>query len=267
MPEGYVAPPVSRTPSRLLSYNSANLQGIGTRSEQQDGFSFVNAIDVRKIRDYGLLAIVADGMGGMNGGKLAAEMAIDSIRSSFDQIDYDKDLGEQLKKAVLAANERVNERLDGEGGTTAVICLFYREKLYYASVGDSYLYLLRGGTLYRINRPHTVYSMECERQILRDEIDPSVAADHPKREAVASFIGINEMQEIDRFVRPMKLLNGDTIMLCSDGVAGVLDIQQMTKCLSQPTPQLMCKALESCIIAASRKHQDNYTALVIRCEY
>ena len=252
---------------RMLSYHVANLQGIGTRQEQQDSFSFVNGINVSKMKQRGLLAIVADGMGGMKDGRIAGEMTVDSIKASFEQFDYDADFSEQLFEALRDANDRVFRALDEEGGSTAVVCFFFRGKLWYASVGDSYLFLLRNKQLCRINRPHTLFSLECEKQILRGSVDTHVADSDPEKDALARFIGMEDIEDIDGFVRPMTLSEGDVIMLCSDGVAGVLDPAEIRDCLSLSAPDKMCRGLEQCILEKQRHFQDNYTALIIRCEY
>ena len=68
---------------RLLSYQVANLQGVGARARQEDSFTVANAFDVTEIKEKGLLFVVCDGMGGMKDGKVASETAIASIRNSF----------------------------------------------------------------------------------------------------------------------------------------------------------------------------------------
>ena len=72
--------------SPLLSYQVANLQQKGARPYQEDSFAFVNALDVTEIRENGLMAIVADGMGGMEAGKQVSEMAVSCMVSAFSQM-------------------------------------------------------------------------------------------------------------------------------------------------------------------------------------
>ena len=146
--------PNTPTP-RLLSYQAANLQGIGARARQEDSFLIVNALDVTEMKNKGLFAVVADGMGGMKDGKIASETAISCLRGEFAEFDRDGDIAEQLRRAVVKASAQVLSRLGGDGGSTVVACIIFRERLYFASVGDSFILLKREGHLYRLNREHT----------------------------------------------------------------------------------------------------------------
>lgn len=252
---------------RLLSYRVANLQGIGTRQNQEDAFAFVNAVDVTEMKRSGLLALVADGMGGMEGGKLASETSIAAMKASFQTMDRQSNLAGSLKDSVLAAGQQVFETLGGRGGSTLVACLFYEEQLYYASVGDSYLYLLRDGELLRLNRPHNV-RQECWLDTIRSgSMDPEPARAHKEAEALTQFLGMDVLDDVDYLRRPLALQEGDLLLLCSDGVAGVLTEAQLVSCLQGDAPDQMCTQLEHLILAQNRQYQDNYTALVIRCGY
>lgn len=83
---------------RLLSYQFANMQGIGRRNRQEDAFSQMNVMDVKKIRKEGILFVICDGMGGMADGKMASETAVRSIRASFLEI---------AAKKILQNNSRM----------------------------------------------------------------------------------------------------------------------------------------------------------------
>ncbi len=251
---------------RPISYRVANLQGIGARQRQEDAFAFANVLDVVAIKNKGLLAIVADGMGGMKDGRLASDNAIEVIRSAFENLDYESDIFSQLKDALLSANERVYSLLDGEGGSTAIVCLFYDSHLYFASVGDSYLLLKRGPSLYLLNKLQNVQHEVYAETIRGGGFDPSIARSDPEKAAVTQYLGIDELTDIDGFVRPLRLRDSDVVMLCSDGVAGVLDEETMLRCLENPAPEQMTKELEEQIILRGLPYQDNYTALIIKCE-
>lgn len=260
-------PGAQNIPRRLLSYRIANLQGIGTRQGQEDSFAFVNTVDVSKIREQGMLAVVADGMGGMRDGRLAGETTVNSVRASFTGFDYGESLQNQLCGALQTANDQVYRILGGSGGSTAVVCLFYQGHLYYASVGDSYLFLLHRGQLYRLNRLQTVFHSECADLIRHGSTDPSAPAANPERRALSQFIGMEYLDDIDCFRIPLHLEGEDVVLLCSDGVGDVLSESEIRDCLLLSTPNNTCIGLEKLILSKGRKYQDNYTALVIRCEY
>lgn len=251
---------------RIMVYNVANLQGMGARERQEDAFGFVNVTDLNLIKKKGMLAIVCDGMGGMNDGSLASETAVDSIRAEFDSFDYNEDLTEQLCKAVINAGEKVYKLLNGYGGSTAIVCLFYNEALYYVSVGDSYLFLKRGDELSLINRMHTVFTDNCLETLNKGIADPSSVIMDDKPEAVTQFLGKGEIDDIDGFRIPLKLQPDDRVLICSDGVGSVLDQNEIMLCLNEQSPSQSCSSIEKLISDKALPYQDNYTALVIKCE-
>lgn len=258
-----VAPePEAQSP---LSYRIANLQGVGMREYQEDSFGFANVLDVTQIRDKGLLAVVADGMGGMEGGKTASDMAVNAMRRGFEKLDYGSDLALQLTECAQKANGKIFEALGGRGGTTLIACVFYSEKLYYVSVGDSYLCLKRNGQLYHLNRKHNVMYDEYLKLVRKQCIDSSTARENPEKDALTLFLGMEFVDEPDYFRRPLELERGDVVLICSDGVGGVLGDGEVLDCLSRTAPQEMCEQLESSILGKRLPYQDNYTALVIQC--
>lgn len=78
---------------------------------------------------------------------------------------------------------------------------------------------------------------------------------------------MEEVELVDRSLHPLPLMGGDTLLLCSDGVGGVLRESALRTCLEAPTAAEACARLERDILAQARRNQDNYTALVIKCGY
>ena len=252
--------------SPLLSYQVANLQQKGARPYQEDSFAFVNALDVTEIRENGLMAIVADGMGGMEAGKQVSEMAVSCMVSTFGQMQRNGDLAVQLRNAVVAADDALVQRFKGVGGTTLISCIIYDQKLYFASVGDSYLYLARGGNLYRLNREQNYRHQLYAEAIAAGSIDPTEADQDPDGHRLSAFLGMGGLSDLDYLRQPLPLRDGDILLLCSDGVGGVVTESQIIQNLSNNSAAEMCLNLDESVRRASRVHQDNYTALVIRCE-
>ncbi len=255
------------SPPRLLSYQVGNLQGLGTRERQEDSFAFANAMDVTEIRRRGLLAVVADGMGGMEDGKRVSEGAVAELLAWFNSMDREGSLPRQLHRCVLETSDRLYNNFRGAGGTTLVACLFFREALYWACVGDSFLYLKRGRGLYRLNQEHN-YRTQLYRETVRaGRLDPAEANADPDGHRLSQFLGKERVEEVDLSLRPLLLQNGDKLLLCSDGVGGVLDQAAILACLETEDPARACTMLDGHIQAMGRRHQDNYTALVIMCGY
>ncbi len=248
-----------------LHYLAANLQGRGSRLHQEDAFAFGNALDDAAISERGLLAVVADGMGGMEGGKLASTTAVAEVLKAFQAFDPAGDLPAQLNEAVHRADDAVHGHLRGNGGSTLVLALAIKEKLFFSSIGDSSLFLLHDRELTQLNAMHTVFHETLREQLRNGEMLPELARETPEREAITQYVGMPWEPEIDYLRRPLPLYSGDVLMLCSDGVAGVLEPSLIERCLCQAVPEEMCTALEEEIKRKKRKYQDNYTALIIQC--
>ncbi|MCH5187699.1 MAG: protein phosphatase 2C domain-containing protein [Oscillospiraceae bacterium] len=252
---------------RKLGYRTGNMQGIGSRKRQEDSFAFVNALDVVKIRDMGLMALLADGMGGLEGGKEASEAACAAVSADFEKIDRDGDIAAQLKESVLSASDSVFTGFEGRSGSTMIACVLYDEKLYFVSVGDSYLYLKRGNSLCRLNRDQN-YRWDLYLESVRDGVVwPEDADDDPNAHRLTEFIGKNEVSCVDMLLAPLPLLDGDMLLLCSDGVGGVLSETELMACMDGHSPQEACDMIGAEIKKKNVLHQDNYTALVISCGY
>ena len=237
-------------------YRVANLQGLGARTGQEDSFTVAGAFDAAMVQEKGLFFAVCDGMGGMKDGRLASETAIQS-RS--------QDLAPQLKQSVYQASAQVEARIWGEGGSTVVMGILYQDRLYYASVGDSFLYLLREGNLLRLNAEQNLLHQKYLESIQEGSMDPLPLQDLPNGAALTGFLGMPGLDEVDCSVLPLPIDGGDVLLACSDGVGGVLSPEEIAEALQMPTAEEMCASLEARIVSYNRPHQDNYTAIVIKC--
>ncbi len=248
-----------------FGYRAAYLQGQGKREKQEDSFGLVNHWDIISLRKMGLFAIVADGMGGMQGGKLASDTAVESFCSAFTQSAPLEDPVQWLRERTLLTNDRVCQLLGGQGGSTLVACLCHEEKLWFASVGDSFLYLLRGGELSRLNQMQTVLQREFLEEIRSGSADPTQGRKHKEAVALTGFLGMDDLTDVDQLLAPLPLQAGDTLLLCSDGVGGVLEEADILYCLNQGKAEDVCAALRQRVLSKEKTYQDNFTALVIQC--
>lgn len=251
--------------SLKLLYQVGNVQGVGNRSRQEDSFTFVNALDEKKADEKGLMFAVCDGMGGMQDGREASLTAVASLRSSFAGLDITGDIGGQLRQSVIAASERVEEKLCGGGGSTAVVGVLLHEQLYFASVGDSFLFLYRNGSVYRLNRLQTVCSDLYLKALDSGITDPESCRSDPDAPALLQFLGMPGMSDVDYNRRPLRLNRGDVLIACSDGVGGVLTEEDIAEAAAWPDTQDKCQRIEAHIREHNVPEQDNYTALIISC--
>ncbi len=253
------------TGSDALEYHVATLQGIGARARREDSYIIENAGDAGKITEEGLLFALFDGMGGMEDGKLAGETSAAGIQDQFRSMNRGGDLAEQLKTAIFTASRAVEKAIQGKGGSTAVVCIIYREQLYFASVGDSYLYLKRGEELNRLNTEHNICHEEYLKSIRNGRFDPEVCRRAEDAEGLTCFLGMPGMDKMDHNLRPLKLKAGDVILVCSDGVGGVLNEEEVGRSLSFKSEKAMCQQIRQELNVHAKADQDNYTALIIKC--
>ena len=244
-----------------LTFTAATLKGMGDRPYQEDTCLVAERSDCGM-----LLAMIADGMGGMQDGRLASRTAVSVVKRAFMRFDPKGDISAQLYDALRKANDALYALLHADGGTTGVACVFTPQGMLYAGVGDSFLLLRRGKLIYHLNRRQNVYYALCDMQIRRGSMDKAFAEHHPDRGALTGYLGMKELRDVDRYLRPLQLLPGDTIMLCSDGIGDVLSDEELLACLSEPTVKDVCRRLDEKIIDGRFRHQDNYSAAVIRCD-
>ncbi len=253
-----------RMPKRL-SYDAACLQNIGKRKSQQDSFAFCNALDVTLIRQEGLFAIVADGMGGLQEGKKVSSMAVEDMQHAFTVFDRKKPFVNQIKIHTSKLNTKIRDCFQGKGGTTLIAAIIYEEQLSWVSVGDSSVYLFRENMLYRLNTEHNLSRRLCLEAFRNKELDISDIVSDPNGAKLTDYVGMPGQINFDSCVTPLKLSCGDKIVLCTDGVAGVLSENELLACMSSLTSSVICQTIDEAIQKKQKNNQDNYTALVISC--
>jgi protein phosphatase len=224
------------------------------------------------------LFAVADGMGGHRAGEVASRLAIEAltafIRLSVSDMDVtwpygiDPKLsfeGNRLRTAICLANRRVfraSENTDDYAGmgTTIVSVLLNDAQVAIGSVGDSRIYLLADGLLQQL----TVDDSWAARILAQDSgLGPEEVARHPMRNVLTNVIGARE--SVDVHLTERTLVDGQVLLLCSDGLHGVLQPAAMQKILAA-TPDVDAAAQKLVDKAIELGTRDNATALVIRYE-
>ena len=244
-------------------------QNIGARSSQQDAFGFSDIDDRRFANHAGMLAVVADGMGGMANGGEASHLAVKVFLSSYMSKPAAESIPNALTQALADANNAVYQFAKSAGqventGTTLVAAVVHGQNLYWISVGDSRLYLCRRGRLTQVNEDH-LYAHELDREAAAGKITQSEALNHPERGALTSHLGQPKPEEIDCNVKPFPLEAGDRLMLCSDGLYAALNDQEMARALGAKS-QDAADSLVNQILNKKRPGQDNFTVAILSCE-
>lgn len=235
-------------------------QHIGTREDQQDSYG------VSEPGDYackGVVAVVADGMGGLANGRAVSSALVRSMLDGFANASSQQNAADFLLEQAVRANMGVNQMLRGQerSGSTLVSCVIREGKLHFLTVGDSRIYLYRGGALIQLNREH-IYQEELAVKAVNQGASLQQVRSDRQAHALTSYFGIGRIPSIDRNDEPVKLLNGDKILLASDGVFGTLSQEQMEQAMAQSVT-MAARTMGEQILDAKRVHQDNNTAVIL----
>jgi protein phosphatase len=221
------------------------------------------ATDIGKVRegneDFYLveppLYAVADGMGGARGGEVASHLALDTVEDLFRE--GKGTLADQVRQANRAVHERSIEDASVSGmGTTLTAVQTEGPEVRLVHVGDSRAYLLRAGALRQLTKDHTLVA----RMVKAGEISQAEADVHPHRNVLTRVLGTEANVKVDEDTVP--LLDGDRVVLCSDGLTSMVAEDQIQAILeSEPDPH---RASDRLIKAANRAGGvDNITVLIL----
>jgi len=240
-------------------------QHQGSRKEQQDAYGIYEMNELSS--HYGLLAVLADGMGGMAMGKECAEKAVTSFFNSYCKKSEDEAIPEALERSINECNKSVYDMSDSvglgqEAGSTLVASVIYKRFLYWVSVGDSHIYLYRNNILKQVNKDHNLRtrleSLAASGQISLSDIDNG-----HNPEALTSYIGIKDLSEIDLSDSPLFLRSGDIVLLCSDGLYKTIDESQITEILSSNIKGMADELINN-VMEKKNPYQDNITVLLLK---
>jgi protein phosphatase len=228
------------------------------RSGNEDNF----AVDYDERHGRGLF-VVADGMGGHAAGEVASELAVQILqRELADLREIDEEAGERVGRALRDANRKIHERtmteIDKQGMGTTVSALVVSGPHYLiGQVGDSRVYLLRDGTLRQLTKDHS-YVQE---QVDAGFLTPEQARYHPYSNVITRCVGASPDVEPDVYRGTVR--NGDTFLVASDGLTGMVDDWRLQQLLMARTDEQ--KVVQSLIAEANgRGGLDNITAIVVR---
>lgn len=249
--------------------NVWGLTDIGlVRKENQDAYA------VRVGEESGhLVAVVCDGMGGANGGRVASMMAVDLfINSCLGNLrrNMSKDEVQQVADhCVEAANRAIYERGQADAelhgmGTTLVSAIIWDDQVLFSNVGDSRAYLIRpcdeegGSAVVRITKDHSWV----EQLVDMGNITAEEAMYHPERNLVTRVLGPSAEAPSDNYL--VKLHTGDYILLCTDGLVDTVTSREIER------EVLGCEDDNTCLnrlleLAKSRGAADNVTAVLLHC--
>ncbi len=244
-----------------MNVTSAGSTHLGRRTNNEDAFVLAEALG---------LFIVADGMGGYEGGEVASGLTVQTMRAFIDEQRRDPDGTWPLKpdrtrsweenlldvatvvahRAIVARREGALERM----GSTVVSALITHHRLIVAHVGDSRAYLLRDGRLTALTRDHSFLAELEATGWVGDR------KTFPHKNQITRALGIEGASRAE--VCTHRLEEGDVVLLCSDGLYDPLDEATLARVLGSASPEDACAQLTALALEAGGT--DNLTAIVLR---
>ena len=229
------------------------------REMNQDYYYISNSLD--EVQLY----ILADGMGGYNGGEIASKIAVETaknyIENNFKEIEKDRDsiiqlLGSSMEYANMVVYEKSQEKPELHGmGTTLEICLIYNNKVYIGHIGDSRIYRIRKEFIRKLTQDHSYV----QKLVKEGKITKEQAEVHPQKNMLARALGCNAFVEPDVMVKGF--LKDDILVMCSDGLTNMVKTeiiyQEANKNIEQAPKELVR-------IANENGGKDNVTVVIIK---
>ena len=243
-----------------LALEVAQFTEIGrTHQVNQDCIEICMPSDQRK-NQWGNLFLVADGMGGYNGGEVASRLAADIIVEEY-YADTKGDVPAGLSHAIEAANSAICQQArenpaQSNMGTTVVAAVVRGQELHVANVGDSRAYMIRGEEIDQITLDHSWVA----EQVQAGRMTWEKTRNHPQRNLLTRALGLDTQVEIDIFQR--RLEPKDIVVLCSDGLTEYVRDNEMAEIVNKHSSVLAAKRLVE--LASDRGGSDDMSVIVIK---
>lgn len=230
------------------------------RNDNQDAVRVLELTDAQN--DEFLAAIVCDGMGGAKAGSVASKMAVDCFVNTF--LDNFSDMGDSrglIEDTVYDANAAIYEKSGSDEqfagmGTTMVTAIVGKSRALIGNIGDSRTYLIRGGVMRQVTKDHSLV----QDMVDRGEISLADAWLHPRRNYITRALGTERETQCDFY--DIGLESGDMLLMCTDGLSGVLNQQEILfELIYGDNKETAVERLLD--ITISRGAPDNVTAVLI----
>ena len=229
------------------------------RKINEDAFYISNSLD--EVQLY----MLADGMGGYNGGEIASKLAIQSaknyIENNFKEIEKDKDsiiqlIGSSIEYANMVVYEKSKENKELSGmGTTLEVCLIYNNRAFIGHVGDSRIYRIRKDFMRKLTQDHSyVQKLVKDGTITQEE-----AAHHPQKNMLMKALGCNAFVEPDVMVKGF--LKDDILIMNSDGLTNLVSQEEIFKEAKKNIEQATKNLVQ---MANDNGGYDNITVIIIK---
>ena len=233
------------------------------REHNEDYLGYASPATAAQVRTHGWLFVLADGVGGQEQGEVASRTAVESMVAGFRSAKDGESHSAVLQRLVQQANTRVFEsaitggRTSAGMATTIVACALRYDRVSVAHVGDSRCYLIRNGKAAQITRDHTIAS----EQVRLGFVTAQEAAEGETNHILSRSLGTELVANVD--TNDHQIFPGDVLLLCSDGLHGVVDSSEMGAICGQGQ-DLPLAAEKLVALANDRGRSDNISVQLIR---
>lgn len=258
--------------SNLITAADTHPGESGKNNEDNYAVCFFKADDGAPVT----LAVVADGVGGNRAGEVASALAVRSVivqvQLSNNAGDYQEIFQQAMEYAAQTIAEQVRTNFDYAGmSTTCAVALVWGYRLYIGYLGDSRIYFLRDGVMRQISVDHTWLQAALEHNLISREEAPY----HPNQHVLLRYLGakVNAKPDLRVMLKDsltqdeaesnqgMRLLPGDTVLLCSDGLSDLVEAVELADVITHKAPTQAVQELIN--MARERGGHDNITVVLL----
>ena len=214
--------------------------------------------------------IIADGMGGANGGEVASTAAIEVIKDYIDNnienIDFEEYTIETLiYQAILAANKFIYNKASNQKelkgmGTTLIVTILFRNRVYIGHVGDSRIYRIKKNIIRQLTKDHSYVQALVE----QGTITKQEAEDHPQKNILLKVVGCERKLEPDILVKGF--IKDDILLMCTDGLTNMVSIDEIYNTIVNGKDDLKNTCNQLINMANENGGYDNVSVILISKE-